>query len=439
MKKNQTILRTIAAVLLAVLLLSSLAGCRQNQLGEPLMTMEEETLTVGIYQLLLSRTCWMIERSGADISSDSFWRTFVHADGKDMTFDEYYRTSVLNNCKNYLIASYLFRQYGLSLSDAVKDQIEADIDLLVDTDAGGSRSEFNQILGQFGANIDILRELYLMEARIRVLEAYLYGASGELISASVKDAYVAEHYVHFKQILLPTYYYVYESDKNNDTIYYYDSGAKKDHICYDIANGIPDADGKKDENGDLIYYTAEGKIAYDTKKGTPAYRIDANGTYVVEKYDAETVKDLKQTAEDCVGQITPGDFAAFEALMKQKNDKEDGQNDHYTDGYYICSTDQYSGSGSYLSAIVKQLETLEEGECAIVESDYGFHVIMKYGMESGAYEKTVNEDFFTDLTDRIIEKLFLEECAKHADRVTVDDKILGTVGNMWDIKPNQYY
>ena len=437
MKFAKTAMRTVAAVLILLLFVSCFAGCGKN-LGKTLLTYEKHTFSVNMYELLLARMRAVLEQSGADVSSDSFWRTVVNVDGENMTYEEYYRRSVLENCKTYLVAACLFDRYGLTLSDTVTERVENDIQLLIDTDADGSKSEFNKILAGFGANIDILRELYLTEEKITAVENYLYGASGELISDSVKDAYVADHFVRFKQVLLTTYYYVYESDANGDTIYYYSSGSQKDHICYDTANGIPDAAGKKDANGDLIYYTEDGKIAYDTEKGTPAFKTDKDGKYVVEYYDEDKLAELKTQAEEYASSVASGDFAAFEALMKEKNDEEDGQN-HYTDGYYLSSADSYTGSSSYLAAIVKQLGTMEVGECALVESDYGYHVIMKYGIESGAYNKTVNEDFFTDLISDIIEMLFLEECGKYTGGIEVDETVLSTVPSMKEISSNRYY
>lgn len=82
---------------------------------------------------------------------------------------------------------------------------------------------------------------------------------------------------------------------------------------------------------------------------------------------------------------------------------------------------------------------MQDGECAMVESDYGYHIIMKYPVESGAYNKTANEDFFTDLISDITEALFLEECAKYTDKVVTDETVLASARSIKDLPSNRYY
>ena len=435
---RKTAVRLAAAVLSLLLLAACFFGCGKKNLGKTLFTVEGETFSVNMYELLLARMRAVLEQSGGAVDEDSFWRTVVNVDGKNMTYEEYYRASVLENCKTYVVAAYLFDKFGLTLSADATDRVEHDIELLIDTDADGSESGFNKILSAYGANIDILREVYLTEEKIKAVETYLYGASGELISDSVKDAYVAEHFTRFKQVLLTTYYYVYETDKNGDTIYYYSSGDKKDHVYYDKENGKPDAAETKDEKGDVIYYTEDGKIAYNTEKGTPAYKTDKDGKYVVEYYDKDQLEELKKKAEGFATSVAAGDYAAFEKLMTENNDKEDAQT-RYTEGYYLSKTDSYTGTSAYIGTIIKQLATMQDGECALVESDYGYHVIMKYPVESGAYNKTANEDFFTDLISDITEALFLEECAKYMDKVVTDETVLASARSIKDLPSNRYY
>ena len=88
---------------------------------------------------------------------------------------------------------------------------------------------------------------------------------------------------------------------------------------------------------------------------------------------------------------------------------------------------------------MEALADMEVGEVALVESDYGYHVIMKYPMEKGAYADKDNEDWFEGFTEGLVEDMFMSLCKEHMDKVTVDEEILATVPPMREIGKNYYY
>jgi hypothetical protein len=117
------------------------------------------------------------------------------------------------------------------------------MDRLVETDGKGSKATLNSLLAQYGANYDVLREAYTLEAKIAYLKDHLYGDNGSKIASSVIEGYYQANYVKFRHVFLYTYEVIYEKDANGDDIYYTDDG----RIAYDTTRHQ-----KVDENGALV-------------------------------------------------------------------------------------------------------------------------------------------------------------------------------------------
>ena len=90
---------------------------------------------------------------------------------------------------------------------------------------------FNQRLAEYGANYDVLREAYMVEAKIAYLREDLFGINGSKIAPTLIEEYYKDNYARFKQVFLYTYEYVYETDENGDNIYYKEDGK----ISYDTS------------------------------------------------------------------------------------------------------------------------------------------------------------------------------------------------------------
>ena len=74
-----------------------------------------------------------------------------------------------------------------------------------------------------------------------------------------------------------------------------------------------------------------------------------------------------------------------------------------------------------------------------MESDYGYHVVMKYPVEKGAYSDKDNKDWFEGFEQSLTEDMFMNLCKEYMDKVTVDEDILATVPPMKNIGKNYYY
>jgi hypothetical protein len=282
-----------------------------------------------------------------------------------------------------------------------------------------------------------------MEAKYDYLQIVIYGADGELLAPEARMAYLNEHVVGFKQVLIRAFDYVYETDLNGDVIYYRptENNAKVNNIAYDkeLGEARLDEHGKTvvDKNGDTVYYLPDGKIAYDKENGVRAMVYDENGDLKTVRYSAEVLAQHKADAEELLATVAKGDYAAFEALLEEY--EVSGNEAFVTDGSYCFLYTTGDNSYDYLNDIADALAKAEEGELRMINSEYGYNVVMKYPIPSDAVTNTAYEEWFSDLTDRIVAKQFHTLCKPYMERVTVDNDVYATVPAMKDIAINTYY
>lgn len=433
-------IRRLLSVLLCLALLAGTAGltaCADK--GEPLLELEKNSISVNQFQFLLSRVKGSLGYAGYSVDSDDFWDMIVDSDGT--TYDEYFRQTALNDARRYLAALAIFEERGLVLPDSYIKAIDEDIDGFI-RDAG-SKSTLNSLLSAYGVNVDMLRDLYIIEAKYEYVQTSIYGVDGSKVSAQVRLEYLNEYAVCFRQVLIRAFDYVYETDLNGDEIYYLanENNAKVNNIAYDTAAGSPRLDeyGKTivDKNGDTVYYLSNGKIAYDKEKGLRAISYDKDGNPKTVAYSAEELAEHKAAAEEIIASVAPGDYAAFEALLDEymvSNDDAFVTEDSF---YFLYTTGD--NSYDYLNDIADALADKENGELAMISSEYGYNVVMKYPMPEDAATNTAYEEWFSDLTDRVVAKLFHNACAPYMEKVTVNSDAFAAVPSMKEIGKNYYY
>ena len=423
-------IKIIGLCLCLVCLVSVFTACGTKTV----MSYEDKTLSVNVYEFLMSRMKGTLAYYGYEVDKESFWNTVTDMNGT--TYDDYFCQVMKEQAMNYIIADRMFDEQGLSLSDSDEAQIDKVMNAHVDS--AGSKSAFNAELGEFGVNYDILREIYVLEAKIQLLREHLYGKEGEKIDSAEKEKYFNENYVAFRQIFLATYDYVTDEDRFGDIVYYTDE--KHEKIAYDTVSGVTKTDefGKtvKDILGDTEYYTADGKIAYDRQNGVIGYVTNDDGDKVIEEFDDEKKAELHdkatQYAKEC-----DGDIDLFEAYIGLYDESE---NDsviylYSSAGYYAAQND----SVAYFDEIAEKLSGLEVGELTVYPSDYGYHVICKYENEPGAYGKEENKDIFETFTDDLISTLFEDMCRKLYDGVTVDSTVFDDAPTMKEVGINTKY
>jgi len=427
MKKT---VKITALALCLIMLVSAFASCGAKQL----MSYGDKTLSVNVYEFLLSRMKGTLEYYGYDVDSESFWKTVVDMQGT--TYDEYFCNTIKEQAINYVVAEKVFDEAGLTLS--AEDEARVDEILAAYVKKAGSETKLNAELKEFGVNYDILREIYILEAKIEMLKNHLYGKSGERIETSDKEDYFGENYVAFRQILLATYEYVIDEDRFGDKVYYTDE--EHEAIAYAKVNGKTKNDefGKpiKDVLGDPEYFTEDGRIAYDKVNGVLGYvMVDKDTPSVVELSDekkAELYTKAQQYTFECNGNIP-----LFEEYVRLHDESE-------SDGviYLNCSAGYYAAqneSAAYFDEIAKVLVALKPGECALYKSSYGYHVIMRYESEAGAYDKEENKDAFGSFYSDLISRLFEKMCAERASDVVIDETVFEGAPTMKDVGTNAKY
>ncbi len=452
---KRTLLR-VSALLMALLLLTlGAVSCAARP--KTLLSLEKDgikvSISANIYERMLSRMkgnlCFYgYTVGGVTADHADFWKYTDQFDGVNtQTLDEYYRATILENCRTYLVALYLFEKEGLSLSESEKEEVEELMYELLLTDGDGSKTKLNAVLSAYGVNYDILKEAYTIEAKVNALQNHLYGQDGALVGDALKTAYMEENYVHFRQILLASYHYVYETDKNGDVIYYETDSANKTHICYDSGNGVPDernGEAVKDSNGDVIYYVPDSdytKIAYDEIHGAPVNLTEEDGTSKIESMNEEELADLKTRAEALYDNLKDASAADFELAIEEESE-DSAEVSEYDDGYYLRKDLDYTASGDeylYLEQIVEALDTMEVGEVTMVQSNFGYHIVKKYAHSEKAYESEVNETWFEDFNENLVQSLFLEKCREYFDDIKIDEAVLAATPTMKEVGINYYY
>ena len=431
--------RILSVILCLALLMGAVAMTACSKRGTTLLELNGYTISTNQYQLLLSRVKASLYYAGYSVDSSTFWDMVIDSEGN--TYDQYFRNAALNDAKRYLAAAVIFDEEGLVLPQSYKDAIDEDINEYI-RDAG-SKSALNNALSAYGVNVDMLRDLYELEAKYAYLQAHLYGAEGEKIAANVRYDYLTEHAVCFKQVLIRAFDYVYETDNNGDEIYYKvgENNAKINNIAYDTVGGFTRVDEFDktilDKNGDAIYYLPNGSIAYDKVNGVRSVVYDANGVAKTVKYSAEELAEHKAAGEEIMATVTKGDYAAFEALLAEY--EVSGDDAFVTDGTYCFLYTTGDNDYDYLNDIADVLAESEEGVVRMVSSEYGYNVVMKYPIPQDAVTNAAYEDWFGDLTDRVTAKLFHNKCEPYMERVAVSTEEFANLPSMKQISTNFSY
>lgn len=448
--------RTISLLVAVLLLVLPLAACASK--GKTLLTLQKDgktaTVSVNLYELMLSRIKGSLAGSGVTSggyspTDPSFWNTvdqFGDSD-KKQTLAEYYSSLILDNCKTYVAAEWLFAAEGLTLSDSAVEEVDSRMEDLINL--YGTKTKLNAVLADFGVNYSMLREIYLLEAKVSALQVHFFGTDGALIGENLKNQYVADHYLRIQQILLPLYNYKYVTDKNGDEVYYKKDSAQgkiayaEDETLY-FRQPDPDHpdDWVRDENDDVIWYISSNysKIAYDTVNGVRSYILDKNGKAETEELSEEAKQNIRKEGQTLLTELTGATAAAFEEKMAERNVYAAGE-DQYTDGYYLNVDTDYAAAGddfSYLSEITEQLKDAEVGTTILVESTAGVHIVRKYAPTANAYEMEVNEPWFRNFASALVEELFLEKCRELFDSITVDEAVLASATDIRRIGANLY-
>lgn len=430
--------KAIAFALCLVLMLSALFGCASS--GKTFMKIEDTEMSVNIYMLFLSRMKGRLASAnyfGTSALRNDFWDTYMSASGE--TYNDYYSSEVLEDTKEYLAALHMFDKLGLELPKSYIEEIDAELDTLIEQDANGSKNEFNSILADYGVNYKMLREAYIIEAKLAYLNDYLFATDGSKISPVLMEDYYQANYVRFKHVFIYTYSLVYETDENGDDIYF--DATNNNKIAYDKTAALKTDDSGevvKDKNGDKIHVTDDGKIAYDKINGKRSPVFDSNGNQQTRKYTEKELIAASDYAQMVLEKCEEGNYTLFDKLVE--NYTEDEGMLKYTNGYYLTATSDYDAP-----KVRDTLFEMKAGEIKRIDSDYGIHIVMKYELDEGAFSKEINSDFFIDtksggykFMSALKSYLLAEQLKPYKEKIEIDEGLIEGV-DIKSVGANYYY
>lgn len=430
--------KRLIAILLALLLVTTcLAACAKEKknLGKTMLRLEDAEFSENLFALYLSRLKGSMCSAylyGEEAARDSFWDQYKDADG--LTYNDYYTEQVLQSAKMSTAVMHLFDEQGLSLSDAELAQMESEIGELMREHADGSKNQFNEILLAYGANYDVLLEARVIEKKFSRLTDHLLGAKGEKLGAELIEQYYQDNYARFKQIFIYTSGYAYETDSNGDEIYY----TKDGKIAYDESGMRQDT---VDRFGNHVYLREDGRVAYDTAKGTRKQLTDSSGAAVIEKFSGERLDAALALADEVYAKTEKGDTVGFEELIGRYN--ENRGTEEYANGYYIT---QSTSADVVPKALTDTLFEIGVGEVAKIRTEQGVHIFMRYELDAGAYAAKENSDFFISMTtgtyvftEALKSEWMRTYLAPYIEKVELVDESVLERYNMKSIAPNIRY
>ena len=226
---------SILALLMATVLL--LGGCASH--GKTLLEAGENEISVNVLQLYLSRMKYSLQLAGEDIGKDEYWSTYISTE--NVTRAEHYTDRVFQGLRQIAAALILYDELGLKLSSEDMDAIDDLLDEMIEEVGEGSKSQFNSVLAAYGVNLTVLRDAYIIEAKVAQLKLHLYGENASLVAAVAKEDFYDGLYYRGKQLLIGNSYHDHEKDEHGLTVYYKTDaeGNLTTEIAYDTVNGTP--------------------------------------------------------------------------------------------------------------------------------------------------------------------------------------------------------
>lgn len=121
------------------------------------------------------------------------------------------------------------------------------------------------------------------------------------------------------------------------------------------------------------------------------------------------------------------DYSEFEDLMAIYSD--DTASSYYKNGFYLCAATDYP-----VPELVDVAASLDAGEYAKLESDYGIHFVLKYPLDEKAYENDDNADWFEDFSYDVSMAQFEEIILESIGEVKVNNSLK----SKWNIENIKY-
>ena len=132
--------------------------------------------------------------------------------------------------------------------------------------------------------------------------------------------------------------------------------------------------------------------------------------------------EREQAAKTLCNEVSGGKFSLFESKMDDWKVYE-GAGEYYSDGYYLSDLES-SGYTENMLDMLSSLKEMKVGDAKIIESENGYHVIMKYELDKGKYSDSDYAEWFANFDNSLITKLFIDRCEKFYSEIkTVEENL----------------
>ena len=352
--------KLISVLAACTMIISGAAACAKS--SPAVMTYGDSVITEAMYTYYVSTYKGRYINAYDDITdTDEFWLGEIK-DG--VTGEDVVSELIYGNVAQNLVAAEEFRKAGLKLSESDTNEVDDYIESMTDELASGSRKTLNGYLSEFGVNVNILRDIFLMEVKAQRYFEYLYGEGGsEAIGDSDREEYFSENYVRFQQIYI-----------NNIDMY------------------------ETDEDG---YYIQ-----------------DENGNYKKRDFTDEELAEIQSRIDAVRDGLEAGED--FDTLKEKYSDSKD-----YDKGYYFSVTTSTNYITSVVSAAFAleegQWTYVEAAE------DKGAFFIKRLPLEDGAYNDEDCKDFFEDFDEIIASEKYSEKIEGFFGDIIRDEDYLDSV------------
>ena len=199
---------------------------------------------------------------------------------------------------------------------------------------------------------------------------------------------------------------------------------------------IDHQDGSTDGVNLNTAFDEDGNILYDKVNGV--LKMVDDKTY---NYSEEELASKKTEAESILASISKGNYSAFEAKAESMIVPVLDMDNSSISDYYVSDIDQasYVGQYAYMNEIYLALKDMGEGEIRMVETEYGFHIIMKYGIEDGAFSDSANDIWFENFMPALVTELFRNKCDSILPNIQVNEENLKGAKSITEIGINYDY
>ena len=89
--------------------------------------------------------------------------------------------------------------------------------------------------------------------------------------------------------------------------------------------------------------------------------------------------------------------------------------------------------------ILHKLEDMETGEIDMVEGPSGYHIIMKYRLDSGKFGDVNYAEWFASFNTSLMNELFLDKCEQFYDDIKLNENNFDKARSIKEIGINFHY